>query len=204
MNWVQAEVDQLGVETDGKGWRDKSIFTALKLDVLRRTGWFRCYHGVISNDYPVIAELVPDPVNKRYDIQIRTGVSATEMQTAKTGTVGREGKYGEAVHVRIGWMDWNTRPRSRRYVVTTKTRRDYRQSFAALGEARLQASPGRSFAGATLLLSSGCGRRARQREEYEFRSVTEDDLDRERIVRGSSGEPFGRLASQGLGAGHAN
>lgn len=51
---------------------------------------------VVSQGYRVIAELVPDSVNRRYTIQIRTGVSAADLEAAATGTVFREDKYGEA------------------------------------------------------------------------------------------------------------
>ena len=44
----------------------------------------------------VIAELVPDAKDKRYDIVIRSGVTEKQLAAAEQGTVGREGKYGEA------------------------------------------------------------------------------------------------------------
>ena len=40
-----------------------------------QTGWMVPLSKlVISKGYHVVAELVPDPMNRRYDIQIRSGV----------------------------------------------------------------------------------------------------------------------------------
>ncbi len=46
----------------------------------------------MSKGYRVIAELVPDPVNKRYDIAIRSGVSDAELTAAEKGTVRSDGR----------------------------------------------------------------------------------------------------------------
>ena len=40
---------------------------------------------VVSKGYRVIAELVPDARRTRYDIAIRTGVSAEELTAAEKG-----------------------------------------------------------------------------------------------------------------------
>ncbi len=94
---VQAEIDRLGVEDDGRGWRAKVFLYCVEVRC-PQTGWMvpLLPTRVISQGYRVIAELVPDYVNRRYTIQVRTGVSASDLEAAKTGTVGREEKYGEA------------------------------------------------------------------------------------------------------------
>ncbi len=51
---------------------------------------------VVSKGYRVIAELVPDPVNKRYEIRDPLRRHARRAEGRRTGTVGREGKFGEA------------------------------------------------------------------------------------------------------------
>ena len=51
---------------------------------------------IVSTSRKVVAELVPDPINRRYEIRIHSWVSESEMEAAKAGTIGREGKYGEA------------------------------------------------------------------------------------------------------------
>ena len=47
---------------------------------------------VVSKGYRVVAELVPDPVNRRYDIAIRSGVSDGELAAAEQGTVRSDGR----------------------------------------------------------------------------------------------------------------
>ena len=76
MRRVQAEIDKLGVETDGKGWRAK-VFLYCVETRCPQTGWMvpLLPTRVVSKGYRVVAELVPDPLTKRYAIQIRTGVS---------------------------------------------------------------------------------------------------------------------------------
>jgi len=94
---VQSEIDQLGVETDGKGWRAK-VFLYCVEGRCSQSGWLvpMLPSRVISYGARVIAELVPEPKHKRYDIVIRTALSDAELKAAETGTVCREGKFGEA------------------------------------------------------------------------------------------------------------
>ena len=74
---VQEQIDELGVEDDGDGWRAK-VFLYCVETTCPASGWSvpLLPSRVISKGYRVIAELVPDPVNKRYDIAIRSGVIA--------------------------------------------------------------------------------------------------------------------------------
>lgn len=94
---VQAEIDLLGVEDDGNGWRAKVFLYCVEARC-PQTGWMvpLLPTRVVSQGYRVIAELVPDSVNRRYAIRIRTGVNAADLEAAATGTVGREEKYGDA------------------------------------------------------------------------------------------------------------
>jgi putative DNA methylase len=70
---------------------------------------------VISKTRNVVAKLVPDPANKRFDIEIHSGVSAREMAEAEKGTV-RDGKL-------IYELDGHT------YITPIKTLRgDYRDA----------------------------------------------------------------------------
>ena len=108
---VQNEIDTLGVESDGQGWRAKVFLYCVEVRC-PQTGWLvpLLPTRVISKGYRVSAELVPDPVSRRYDIRINTGVSDAEMAAAEMGTVGRDSKYGEAhlVH-RVDGIDYRTK-----------------------------------------------------------------------------------------------
>ena len=99
---VQAEIDRLGIENGSNGWRAKAFLYCFEVRC-PQSGWLvplipsfvisKPRTGVKIN---VIAELVPDPKNKRYDIAVRSGVTDKQLAAAEQGTVGREGKYGEA------------------------------------------------------------------------------------------------------------
>ena len=77
----RTEIDKLGVETDGKGWRAK-VFLYCVETRCPQTGWMvpLLPTRVVSKGYRVVAELVPDPLTKRYAIQIRTGVSKAKWK----------------------------------------------------------------------------------------------------------------------------
>ena len=94
---IQAEIDRLGIESDGSGWKTKVLLYCVEVRC-PQTGWHvpLLPNRVVSKGCRVIAEIVPDPEQKRYDIVIRSGVSSDELKEAEDGTVGREGRYGEA------------------------------------------------------------------------------------------------------------
>ncbi|MFB1488424.1 MULTISPECIES: anti-phage-associated DUF1156 domain-containing protein [unclassified Thiocapsa] len=85
---VDREITALGIEHDSRGNRAKAYLYCLETRC-PETGWMvpMAPSWVISKNRSVIAQLVPDHANKRFDIEIRTGVSADEMRTAELGTV---------------------------------------------------------------------------------------------------------------------
>ncbi|MCB1501368.1 MAG: DUF1156 domain-containing protein [Bauldia sp.] len=89
---VDAEITRLGIEHDEDGNRAKAYLYCLETSC-PRTGWMVpiAPSWVISKTRNVVAKLVPDHSNKRYDIEIHSGVSAAEMAEAERGTV-REGR----------------------------------------------------------------------------------------------------------------
>ena len=97
MRQVQAEIDSLGVETDGQGWRGKVYLYCAEVRC-PQTGWMvpLLTTLIVSTGYRVVADLLPDRINKRYQITLRSGVSEEEMASAVPGTIGREGRFGEA------------------------------------------------------------------------------------------------------------
>ena len=126
---------------------------------------------------------MPDPVNRRYQIQIRTGVSATELEAAEKGTVGRESKYGEAyLFHRVDGVDYKTK--------ITTLRGDYTKPDGTTGNLLRMWEKLDFMPRSDDLLHERlyCVQWSRPKTrgkgmEYEFRAVTEDDLDRERIVQ---------------------
>jgi putative DNA methylase len=85
---VDREITALGIEHDSQGNRAKAYLYCLETRC-PETGWMvpMAPSWVISKTSSVVAKLVPDPSNKRFDIQILTGVSAAEMIAAEQGTV---------------------------------------------------------------------------------------------------------------------
>lgn len=89
---VDREITALGIEHDARGNRAKAYLYCLETRC-PETGWMvpMAPGWVISKTRNVVAKLVPDPANKRFDIEIQSGVSAREMAEAEKGTV-RDGK----------------------------------------------------------------------------------------------------------------
>jgi len=180
---VQERIDALGVETDGKGWRAK-VFLYCVETTCPQTGWSvpLLPSRVISKGYRVIAELIPDPGNKRYDIQVRSGVTDEELKIAESGTVGRDSKYDEAYL--IHQVDGTT------YKTKISTLRgDYRKPDGSIGN-RLRLWDRQDFMPRPddlLKERLYCIQWMRPKKrgkgyDYEFRTVTPEDLGRERVV----------------------
>ncbi len=181
---VQEMIDRLGVESDGMGWRAK-VFLYCVETRCPQTGWLvpLLPSRVVSKGYRVVVELAPDPINKRYVIRIRTGVSEAEIEAAELGTVGREGKYGEAYLMHsVDGVDYKTK--------ISTLRGDYQKPEGTIGN-HLRLWGKQDFvprSGDLLQERLYCIQWSRpthkgKSEEYEFRSVTEDDLHRDRIVQ---------------------
>jgi putative DNA methylase len=180
---VQEQIDELGVETDGNGWRAK-VFLYCVETTCPQTGWSvpLLPSRVISKGYRVIADLVPDPVNKRYNIEIRSGVTEREMKAAESGTVGRDSKYDEAYLIhQVAGATYKTK--------ISTLRGDYSNPDGSIGN-RLRPWGSRDFTPRPddlLQERLYCIEWMRPKEtgkgfEYEFRSVTAEDLEREAVV----------------------
>ena len=93
---VQEQIDELGVETDGRGWRAKVFLCCLEARC-PQTGWMVPLLPtlVVSKGYGVIAELVPDQEHKRYEVAIRSGVTDEQLTAAERGTVRSDGRGQE-------------------------------------------------------------------------------------------------------------
>lgn len=85
---VDAEITRLGIEHDTEGNRAKAYLYCLETRC-PRTGWMvpMAPTWVVSKQRNVVAKLVPDPITKRYEIEIESGVSTAEMEAAEQGTV---------------------------------------------------------------------------------------------------------------------
>jgi putative DNA methylase len=86
---VDRRITEWGIEHNSLGWRaDTYLYCAEVRDP--ESGWYipLAPNWVVAKRYEksrTIADLIPDPENKRYDIAIREGVSAQELAQAQAG-----------------------------------------------------------------------------------------------------------------------
>jgi adenine-specific DNA methylase len=89
---VRAQVDAWGIERNEQGWIAEAY---LYCNEVRdpRTGWLvpLAPSWVIATRNNVVAKLVPDPGNKRFEIAIETGVSAGALKRAADDGTWRNG-----------------------------------------------------------------------------------------------------------------
>ncbi len=80
---MQSDIDELGVETDGNGWRTK-VFLYCTEARCPQSGWMVPLLPtlIVSVGYKVIAELIPDEEKKRYEIRIKSVATAEELNAA--------------------------------------------------------------------------------------------------------------------------
>jgi putative DNA methylase len=180
---VEDEIERLGIETDGKGWRAKVFLYCVEV-LCPQTGWTvpLLPTRVLSKSNGVIAELVPDKRLKRYDVVIHTGASHIELDLAKKGTVCADGSSRDSYLTHI--VD------GREYRTKISTLRgDYRKPDGSNGnKLRLwdqhdfMPRKGDLFQERLYCIQWIRPKRSGKSFEQEFRTVTTDDLARERIV----------------------
>ena len=180
---VQTEIDRLGIEADGRGWRAKAFLYCVEVRC-PQTGWRvpLLASRLVSKDFRVIAELVPDPDHKRYDITIRSGVSNHDLTEAEDGTVGREKRFGEAFLVHeVNGKRYKTKITTLRGDVqqpdgtfVNRLRLWEKNDFMPRPDDLLQE---RLYCIQWMRPKPG-----RRQFEYDFRAVTDADIERERVV----------------------
>lgn len=182
---IQSEIDGLGFEADGHGWQAKVFHYCFEVRC-PQSGWRvpLLPSRVVSKGYRVIAQLVPDPDHRRYDIVIRTGVSDNELKEAEVGTVRREGRYSEAflIHEADG-KRYKTKITTLRGDVkqpdgsiVNSVRRWEKHDFVPRSDDLFQE---RLYCIQWMLPREGT---KRKQFKYDFRAVSEADLERERVV----------------------
>jgi len=180
---VQAVIDDLQVETDGQGWRAKALLYCLETRC-PESGWMvpLIPSLIISRGKRAIAELVPDRAANRYDIRIRTGVSTAEMQSAHVGTIRRDDKFGEAyLSHTLDRVTYKTK--------ISTLRGDYQKPDGTIGN-RLRLwdkhdfmpRPDDLYQEKLYAIQWMRPKKNGRTFDYEFRTVTEQDLEREHII----------------------
>lgn len=87
---VREDLDALGVESDGKGWYAKAFLYCVEVKC-PETGWLvPLLPNLVSQGHSVVARLVPDIKNKRYDIEIEY-VDELDPEYSNTGSIRSDG-----------------------------------------------------------------------------------------------------------------
>ncbi len=179
---VQKEIDELGIETDGKGWRAKVFLYCVEVKC-PETGWMVPLIPSLIISQPrtgtknnVVAKLVPVPAEERYDIEIVEWVDGRELLAFKNGTV----QNGEMIHSPDGSTTYRTK--------ISTIRGDYKEGEENGNRLRMwEKSDFIPRSDDIFQERLYCVQWIRRKEtgsgdEYEFRSVTVDDLAREQKV----------------------
>jgi putative DNA methylase len=180
---VQADIDELAVETDGSAWRTKTFLYCLEARC-PQSGWIvpLLPSLIISRSKRTIAKLVPDSEQKRYDIVICSVSTDEQLAAAAQGTVVREGRFSDPylIHM-VDGVAYKTRFSTLRGdfeqadgVIGNRLRQWEKEDFKPRPDDILQE---RLYAIHWMRPKEGG-----KSFDYEFRSVTVDDLERERIV----------------------
>jgi putative DNA methylase len=180
---VQTEINRLGIETDGNGWRCKVLVYCIEA-LCPQSGWLvpALPTLIVSKGYRVVAELIPNSDDKRYDILIRSNVSDAELVAAETGTLRRDGRYSDAYLVHeVDGVTFKTK--------ISMLRGDYEKPDGSIGNRlrlwdKLDYKPRSNDILQERLFCVQWMRPKAKGKGYdlEFRSVTSDDLNREKIV----------------------
>lgn len=174
---VKAEIDALNVEQDGKGWHAKVYLYCAEVRC-PETGWMvpLIPSLIVSKGYRVIAQLIPRPEQKRYDIDIVYNPSEEDYAAAEQGTV----QGGELVHCPDGTNIYRTK--------ISTLRGDYKEDGINKNKLRLwEKTDFIPRADDVFQERLYCVQWMRQKPnskkfDYDFRAVTEDDLEREAKV----------------------
>ncbi|HEY4934090.1 MAG TPA: anti-phage-associated DUF1156 domain-containing protein [Terriglobales bacterium] len=180
---VLKEIDELGVETDGAGWRAKAHLYCLEVRC-PQSGWIvpLLPSRIVSYGKRAIAVLVPDPKQRRYNIVIESGVTEEELQAAEDGTIYREGRFSDAhlSHV-VNGVNYRTK--------ISTLRGDYEKPDGTIGNRvrlwekhEFRPRPDDIFQERLYCVQWMRSKEKNRGVDWSFRSVTAADLDRERIT----------------------
>ena len=177
---IRKEVDALDIETDGKGWRARAYLYCVEARL--PDGWLvpLLPSQVVSVDDGAIIELIMDEKRKRYDIRLRKGASVEEMKACSKGTVRTDGR---------GQDPYVVHPGSKTTTKISTLRGDYRgadgtnsNKLRLWEKSDFKPDPNDIFQERLYAVQWTKPKKTGKGFYLEFRSVTDEDLKRERIV----------------------
>ncbi|MGD9974654.1 MAG: anti-phage-associated DUF1156 domain-containing protein [Desulfatirhabdiaceae bacterium] len=180
---VLQEIDDLGIESDGHGWRAKAYLYCLEVRC-PQSGWMvpLLPSRLLSYGKRAIVDLVPITSEQRYDIQVRSGVSEAELKDALTGTIRNDGRGQDTCLVHsVNGIEYRTK--------ISTLRGDYRFDDGTTGnrlrlweKADFKPLPEDIFQERLYAVHWMRPKAGKNKFHYEFRTVSEEDLNREAIV----------------------
>ncbi len=198
---VKSEIDTLGAETDGRGWRAKIYLYCVEVRC-PTSGWLVPVlpSRVVSQPRRVVARLIPDHDGKRYRIELARDVSDAELAEAEEGTITRNNRFTEAhvTHTVDGVLHRNPissirRDRSGAVDIQGIPENELRRWDATDIEFR-----GEDILGERLYAIQWVRDDGSRRPAVEFRSISTDDLDREARVSKYVRKNISRWQAEGL------
>lgn len=180
---VLDEIDGLGIETDGKGWRAKAFLYCIETRC-PQSGWMvpLLPSLIVSKANNTIAELIPDSKHKRYKIEIKSHVSAVEFAAAENGSVRSDGRGQDPYLIhKVGSQEYRTK--------ISTLRGDFRSLHGTTeNQLRLweksdfKPCPDDIFQERLYAIQWMRPKKSGKTFDYEFRTVNKVDLNRERVV----------------------
>lgn len=174
---VQREIDILEIEKDGQGWVGKAYLYCMEV-VCPESGWKvpLLPSLIVSKGYRVLAELIPVPDEKRYSIEVRYLADEEDMEALDVPTI----QGGNLVHSPDGSTVYRSSIKS--------IRGDYKDGKENKNRLRLWEKsdfiprPDDIFQERLYAIQWTRPKPNSKQWEYDFRSVTEEDLKREQTV----------------------
>lgn len=174
---VQNEIDALGIETDGNGWRAKAYLYCVEV-ICPESGWSVPVLPtlIVSSSKLVVVNLIPNESEKRYEIGIRHCKTKSEMEELDKCTFDN----GYLVHTPIVGQEYRIKINSIRGDV--RIGRDTTSSLRKWVKSDFIPQKQDVFQERLYCIQWEKIAHEKSRLETEFRSITEADLDREKKV----------------------
>ena len=195
---ITKDIERLGIESDGNGWKAKVFLYCLEVRC-PQSNWIVPVLPslLVSKGYRVIAELIPIPAEKRYEINLRTIVNDNELEVAKIGTLRSDGRGQEPylLHT-VDGHEYRTK--------ISTIRGDSREKDGSTGNklrlwGKTDVTPKKQDIFQERLYAIQWSRKkaSGKSEQYEFRAVTQEDIRRENLTLNYVAEHFSKWQNKG-------
>jgi len=180
---VLVEIDKLGVETDGSGWRAKAYLYCVEVRC-PQTGWMvpLIPSRVLSFGKQAIVDLVPVPSEMRYELKVKSGVTSDDLAKAAKGTLRSDGRGQDPylIHT-LNDQEYRTK--------ISTLRGDFRNANGSTGnnlrlweKGDFRPRPEDIFQERLYAIHWMKPKGSGKKFDYKFTGVTKADLERERVV----------------------